>query len=102
MLLSRHQRALEWQKISGLFSQTPLFLLLGNHRVDIWNLSIQQLRSINLRKSHEIHLHQGHSGHWRLNLLRRRIRGILLRCRCGMLRWHAALLLVVVGINQGE
>jgi len=47
-----------------------------------------------LEKIHEIDLHQGHSSNGRFRLFRYGIRSLLLRCRCGLLRWHAALLLV--------
>lgn len=43
---------------------------------------------------HEVNLRQGSSRNQRFRLLCHGIRSRLLHCRSGMLRWHAALLLV--------
>jgi hypothetical protein len=45
-------------------------------------------------KLHEIDLHQGYGRTQCICIFRHGLSGLLLRCRRGVLRWHAALLLV--------
>ncbi len=82
-------------KIPSRHAQTPKPLPPGSHRIDPQSLSIQLSRSTNWRNFHEVHLCQGSRRHRRLNLLGRSICSILLCCRRSVLRWNAALLLVI-------